>query len=252
MTNSSPIIGIPADRRELSPHVYHMAGEKYLTAVTEAIGGVPIIIPVLSGHFDMNTVLELVDGILLTGSYSNIEPAHYDGPTSAPGTLHDSARDAVTLPLIRTAIERGIPLFGICRGFQEMNVALGGSLHQRVHEVPGRHDHREDATQPLDIQYGPAHAVSFTEGGLLHSLTGKLEGEVNSIHWQGVDRLAPGLNAEATAPDGLVEAFTVNNAPGFTLAVQWHPEWRATQNPLSMAMFKAFGDACRQRAKVGN
>lgn len=248
MTNRKPIIGIPADRRELAPHVYHVVGEKYLTAVTDAAGGLPLMIPALAERIDLGAVLDLVDGILLTGSYSNVDPGRYAGPPSAPGTPHDPERDAVTLELIPAALERGIPLFAICRGFQEMNVALGGSLHQRVHEVPGMLDHREDKTQPLELQYGPAHEVVLTPGGLLHGLFGKDRVEVNSVHGQGVERLAPGLCVEATAPDGLAEAFRVEAAPAFNLAVQWHPEWRAVHNPLSMAMFEAFGEACRERA----
>lgn len=248
MTKLKPLIGVPADCRELDPHVYHVAGEKYLTAVTDAAGGLPLVIPALAGRIDIPALLERVDGILLTGSYSNVEPSRYGGPPSAPGTDHDPARDALTLALIPAALERGVPLLAICRGLQEMNVALGGTLHQRVHDVPGMLDHREDKTQPLAVQYGPAHEVSLTPGGLLQGLCGQTRVRVNSVHGQGVDRLAPGLYVEATAPDGLVEAFRVEAAPAFNLAVQWHPEWLARQNPLSAAIFEAFGEACRQRA----
>lgn len=249
MSARTPIIGVPADRRELAPHVYHVVGEKYLTAVTDAVGGLPLLIPALTGRLELDVVLDAVDGVLLTGSYSNIEPARYGGAPSAPGTLHDPARDALTLPLIERVLARGIPLFAICRGFQEMNVALGGTLHQRVHEVPGMMDHREDSTQPLDVQYGPAHEVALTPGGRMHRLLGTQSISVNSVHWQGVERLAPGLLVEAVAPDGLVEAFTVEGARAFTLAVQWHPEYRATENPVSMRLFAAFGEACREYAQ---
>ena len=165
-----------------------------------------------------------------------------------PGTLHDPHRDATTLSLIPRAIGAGVPVFGVCRGFQEMNVALGGTLHQRVHEVAGFDDHREDKEEPLDVQYGPAHEVNLEPGGLLMKIAGQDRITVNSLHWQGVDRLAPDLAVEARAPDGLVEAFRVKSAPGFALAVQWHPEWKVTTNPFSMALFAEFGRAARQRA----
>lgn len=247
MSASQPIVGVPADRRVLEPHAYHMVGEKYLTALVRAAGALPVLLPVLE-EVDTEALLAHVDGVLLTGSYSNVEPRRYGGPPSAEGTLHDLERDAFTLPLIPRIIERGMPLFAICRGFQEINVAFGGSLHQRVHEVPGMLDHREDATQPLEAQYAPAHEVVFSEGGLLRKLSGLERARVNSVHWQGVDRLGEGLRVEATAPDGLVEAFTVEEAAGFNLAVQWHPEWRAQDNALSRALFGAFGDACREYA----
>jgi putative glutamine amidotransferase len=194
--------------------------------------------------------LERLDGLLFTGSYSNVEPARYDGPPSADGTWHDPARDAFSLTLIPAALERGLPLLAICRGFQEMNVALGGSLHQALHELDGAQDHREDSAQPLEAQYGPAHAVELTPDGLLARLTGTASIEVNSLHTQGVDRLAPGLQVEGRAPDGIVEAYRLPSAPGFNLAVQWHPEWRAADNPVSRAIFGAFGTACAQRARA--
>lgn len=244
---SSPLIGVPADRKIIGPHPYHAVGEKYLAAITEAARAIPLIIPAMAERLSIEALLDTFDGLLFTGSYSNVEPAHYQGQPSVPGTEHDPARDVLTLALIPAALERGIPVLAICRGFQEFNVALGGSLHQRVHELPGMLDHREDDTQPLEVQYGPVHKVELCEGGLLQRLTGSSTIEVNSIHWQGIDRLAPGLHAEATAPDGLVEAFTAPDAPGFNLAVQWHPEWRATENPVSVSLFKAFGDACRAR-----
>jgi putative glutamine amidotransferase len=161
--------------------------------------------------------------------------------------LHDPHRDATTLSLIPRAVASGVPVLGVCRGFQEMNVAMGGTLHQRVHEVGGFDDHREDKEQPLEAQYAPAHEVVLEPGGLLLSLAGQDRIEVNSLHWQGVDRLAPDLAVEARAPDGLVEAFRVKSAPAFALAVQWHPEWQVMQNPFSQALFAEFGKAARTR-----
>lgn len=243
-----PIVGIPADRRIYTGHPFHMAGEKYLAAVVRSVDAVPLIIPVLSEMLDIKALLGHVDGILLSGSYSNVEPHRYAGEPSEEGTLHDPHRDAVTLPLIRLLLENAVPLFAICRGYQEFNVAMGGSLHQKVREVPGYNNHLENPDDPLDVQYGPSHAVALAEGGLLRDLTGKATVMVNSLHAQGVARLGDGLSVEATADDGLVEAFRVADAPAFNLGVQWHPEWRSTEDELSTVMFKEFGDACRERA----
>jgi putative glutamine amidotransferase len=225
-----------------------MAGEKYLKALADAAEALPLIVPVLADLVDVDELLSRCDGILLTGSPSNVEPQHYDGAASREGTLHDPARDALTLPLARRALERGIPLFAVCRGFQELNVALGGTLHQHVHEVPGFRTHKEDPGDPLEVQYGPAHPVTLVEGGLLRRLAGTDTVMVNSLHSQGIRRLAGGITVEALADDGLVEAFTVDEAPAFALAVQWHPEWQVNSNPFSMKLFKVFGDACREYA----
>ena len=245
MSKPRPLIGVISDRQEISKHQYHMVGEKYVAALVQASGVYPVAIPTLDFDHKVADVLERLDGIFLTGSLSNVEPHHYKGNPSREGTRHDPERDEVALKLIQLAIEMGLPLFAVCRGFQEMNVALGGTLHQLVHEVPGYLVHKEDSSQPYEVQYGPAHRVEFVEGGLLARITGMKNTMVNSLHSQAVDRLAPGLNSEARAEDGLVEAFTASDAPGFTLGVQWHPEWRALENSLSQAMFKAFGDACR-------
>jgi putative glutamine amidotransferase len=164
-----------------------------------------------------------------------------------PGTLHDPHRDATTLSLIPRAVANAVPVFGVCRGFQEMNVAMGGTLHQRVHEIEGLDDHREVKEQPLEVQYGPAHEVVLEPESVLRRLAGKERVSVNSLHWQGVDRLAPDLAVEARATDGLVEAFRVKSAPTFALAVQWHPEWQVMSNPFSMALFAEFGRAARQK-----
>lgn len=232
----------------LGVHPFHAVGEKYIRAVAEAAGAIPLLIPALSDLLSSEEILERVDGILFTGSPSNVEPHHYDGTPSEPGTLHDPHRDAITLPLIPGAVRAGVPVFGVCRGFQEMNVAFGGTLHQKLQEVAGLADHREDSTQPLDIQYGPAHDVMLEPGGLLRALAGTDKVRVNSLHAQGIDRLAAGLVAEARAPDGVIEAFRVKDAPRFAVAVQWHPEWQVMNNALARALFAAFGAASRERA----
>jgi len=250
MALSRPLIGIPADRRMIGLHPFHVVGEKYARAVLEAAGAVPLLVPSLAEELGMDELIERLDGIVFTGSPSNVEPHHYAGPPSDPGTLHDPARDATTLPLIRKAVQAGVPVFGICRGFQEMNVAFGGTLHQKLHEVPGHLDHRDDETQPLDVQYGPAHEVTLEPGGLLHALAGTDRIRVNSLHNQGIDRLGPPLAVEARAPDGVVEAFRVRDAARFAVAVQWHPEWKVMSNPFSRALFAAFGAASRERAQT--
>jgi len=243
-----PLVGVPADRRIIDPHPFHMVGEKYLDALMQGSEVLPLITPVMPGDVDIDALLQQFDGIFLTGSYSNVEPYHYNGSPSEEGTLHDPHRDAVTLPLAKKALATGVPLLAVCRGFQELNVALGGTLHQKVHEVAGYHNHLENKDDPLDKQYGPSHAVNLADGGLLRKLAGSDTVIVNSLHSQGVARLARGVSVEAVADDGLIEAFQVDDGPGFALAVQWHPEWRAMENDFSRAIFKAFGDACRVRA----
>ena len=245
---SKPVIGVPACRRIVDPHPFHMVGEKYLQALVDAADALPLIIPVLAEQMDLDEILEQVDGLLFTGSPSNVEPHHYNGEPSEPGTLHDPNRDSLTLPLAKRAFEKGVPVLALCRGHQELNVVLGGTLHQKVHEVPGYDRHKENPDDPLDKQYGPAHEVHLVEGGLLHKLAGTSTVMVNSLHSQGVAKLADGVTVEAISPDGLIEAFTVDSANGFALSIQWHPEWQFSENELSTEIFKAFGNACRAYA----
>lgn len=246
--SSKPVIGLPADRRLVDPHPFHMAGEKYVQAIVDGSDGLPFIIPALGDPLDVGEIIAHVDGILLTGSPSNIEPYHYEGQPSEPGTLHDPHRDALTLPLARRAMAEGVPVLAICRGFQELNVALGGTLHQKVHELPGHRMHKENPQDPLDIQYGPSHEIRLVPGGILHKLAGSDTVKVNSLHSQGVARLAEGVTVEAVADDGLIEAFVVDSVPGFALSVQWHPEWQVRLNDFSTAIFRTFGEACRAYA----
>lgn len=244
-----PLIGVPADRKQIGPHPFTAVGEKYLRAVIDGAGGLPLVIPAVQPPLPEQTglrrYLDMVDGLLLTGSHSNLEPHHY-GQAPAPGEdLRDPARDHGAMALIPMALSLGMPVLAICRGFQELNVALGGSLHQRLHAVPGLREHREDTQAPLDVQYAPAHPLQLTADGLLAGLAGGTTVEVNSLHGQGIDRLGEGLVVEAAADDGLIEAVRLRGAE-FVLGLQWHPEWRATDNPFSMAIFGAFGDACRR------
>jgi putative glutamine amidotransferase len=245
-----PLIGIPADRRLCGKHYFHMVGEKYIQAIAVGAKAMPVLIPALGSETDLSTLLHECDGLLLTGSASNVEPHHYGGPASEPGTLHDPNRDATTLPLIPRAIAAGLPVLAICRGFQEMNVAYGGTLHQRLHEVDGLLDHREDESTPLDVQYGPAHEVLLEPGGCLRKIAGQDRLQVNSLHWQGVRTLGKELLVEARAPDGVVEAFRVAASTDFALGLQWHPEWQFENNPFSSALFAEFGEASRRRASI--
>lgn len=249
MRPRKPIIGVPADRRLLGSHWFHCVGEKYLKAVADAAQALPLIVPAFGEGLELEVLLERCDGVLLTGSPSNVEPGRYRGPPSAPGTWHDPERDATTLPLIPRAVAAGLPLLAVCRGFQEMNVAYGGTLHQQLHAVPGFMVHKEDESQPLESQYGPAHTVELTPGGVLAGLAGATSIQVNSLHSQGIDRLGEGLVVEGRAPDGVIEAVRVQDARGFALAVQWHPEWQVLTNDFSTALFAAFGAAARAHAR---
>ncbi len=235
----SPIVIVPACTRQLGSHPYHIMQMKYVEAVLSAAGCMPLVLPAFAARTDWEAVLAVADGVMLTGSPSNVHPSHFAEDVHNPALPLDPARDQTTLPLIRKALQRGIPLFAICRGFQEINVALGGSLHQAVQEVKGLNDHREPEGE-LDVQYGPSHAVSITPGRRLAAILGQAGSVmVNSLHGQGINRLAAGLCVEARAEDGLVEAYSVEHVPGFALAVQWHPEWKAHENPQSQTFFVA-------------
>ncbi len=248
MSAEKPLVGVVSDRRQIdSAHYFHMIGEKYLQALVDAAGVYPVGLPSLTDGLDIPEILGRLDGLFLTGSPSNVEPERYDGHSSKSGTRHDPERDAAALSLIPAAVQSGLPLFAVCRGFQEMNVAFGGTLHQLVHEIPGFHSHKENPDDPLDVQYGPSHKVSFAPAGMLRRITGQSDATVNSLHSQAVDRLADELSVEATADDGLIEGFIVRDAPAFALGVQWHPEWQVQADEASTAIFRAFGEACRKQ-----
>jgi putative glutamine amidotransferase len=244
-TRRLPIVGIPACVRTINERVFHTVSEKYPNAVIEAARCLPILIPAVGPRIDPWGMLDALDGLLLTGSPSNVHPSEYGSTPSHPETLHDLARDATTLPLIREAVRRDLPILAICRGIQELNVALGGTLHQRVHEIPGRLNHRSHKESP-DGHYGPAHGVALTPGGLLAGLADASEIMVNSLHSQGIDRPAPDLRVEGVAPDGQIEAVCLPGAR-FVVGVQWHPEYKALENPFSRALFAAFSRACSTR-----
>ena len=234
------VVGIPACNKWLADIVQHATPVRYAAAVMGGSGALPILLPPIGEA--MIGLLDRIDGLLVPGSPSNVEPHRYGASLSSTPDRHDPERDATTLPLIRAALERGMPVLAICRGLQELNVALGGSLHQQVHDVTGRMDHRE-RPGTIDEQYRPSHSVAVS--GRLARIVGKTEIRVNSLHEQAIDRLADGLVAEALAPDGTVEGVRVAEARGWTLGVQWHPESHYAEDAPSLAIFRAFGDACR-------
>ncbi len=243
-----PLIGTTCERMAADGYYWHRVEEHYPVAIIEACGGIPVIIPSLAQRLDHCALLQRLDGLLLTGGASNIEPEFYGQASEQPHSPRDRLRDETTFALIRTAVAMGVPVFGICRGLQEMNVALGGTLHQRVHRVAGRFDHREDKAAPVEQQYSLAHRVSLQAGGMLAALSAAGEVEVNSVHGQGIDQLAPGLRIEALAADGLIEAVSLPGAAAFTCAVQWHPEWFAQTTPFCRTLLENFGEACRRYA----
>jgi putative glutamine amidotransferase len=249
LDSAAPLIGIPVDVRRLDDQPFHVVGEKYITAISDAAAGLPMLIPALGQRFDLEDLIRRLDGLLLTGSPSNVAVHHYGGPPDRADSPQDPDRDALTLPLIRTALAAGLPIFCICRGFQELNVALGGTLHTQVHQQDGRNDHRAPQGS-YDERYGPRHPVQLVPGGAFTRILGTAEIQVNSLHWQGIDRLADDLIVEGRAADGTIEAVQVKNARNFALGVQWHPEYRAEENPVSLALFRAFGDAARALASA--
>lgn len=223
----------------------HAASDTYVRAVDQVVDAIPVLLPANGEAADVASLLARLDGIILTGSRSNVLPSLYGGPAHAEGTPEDEKRDRMTLPLIREAVARGIPVLAICRGLQEMNVALGGSLHQRLQDLPGRMDHSTPLHPDPRVRTGKAHSVRVTPGSWLHRLTGRSELDVNSLHNQGIDRLAPGLTAEGVAADGTIEAVRHIGGAGLAVGVQWHPEYDFPTDQVSRSIFAAFGAALR-------
>jgi putative glutamine amidotransferase len=247
------MVWLPADHRLMGDHGHLMPflllGDKYARAVKVGAQAQPVMFP-LAETGDISGLLSMVDGVMLTGSPSNVHPSHFAEDVTDPSLPLDPARDALTLALVKACVHEGVPLLGVCRGFQEINVALGGTLHQRVHEVPGLMDHREPKTAPFEEQYAPSHPIRLAPGSVFETWAGGAEAMVNSLHGQGINQLAPGLEALGHAPDGLVEAFGVKGAHTFAYAMQFHPEWRCWETPFYAAIFEAFGKACRQRMSL--
>lgn len=239
-----PLVGLPACAADLSGVPNHVCRANYVRAVLDA-GCLPVILPAIGPSLASTELVDTLDGLVLTGSVSNVDPARYHQPRDV-SKVYDEARDTTVFPLIHVAIATGIPVLGICRGLHEINVALGGSLFQNVHEAAGKMDHREDESQPRAIQYAPVHRVSLTPGGAMERIFGRSELKVSSLHWQGIDRLGDGLIVEALADDGLVEAVTLAGSTNPVLAVQWHPEW-FPDDPDGKMLFRHFARACQRR-----
>ncbi|MEZ5525478.1 MAG: gamma-glutamyl-gamma-aminobutyrate hydrolase family protein [Pseudomonadales bacterium] len=247
-----PVIGIICDAfgRDGKPdRLFHGVAEEYIRAIADGTNCTPVLIPVsTNGEFDVEAYSQLIDGLLLTGSRTNVHPDRYSGQASKPGTLHDLKRDISSFTLIEKALETRLPVFGICRGFQEINVALGGTLHQELTDIEGKQDHARFLSLPQPEQYKDSHKISLTENGLLHRLTGQLRISINSLHHQGIDRLADTLVLEGIADDDTPEAFRLADPAHFFLAVQWHPEWHLKTDPVSRVLFNAFGEAVKKYA----
>ncbi len=239
------IVGIIADTGNLHGNRVFFSGERYLKALTELTEVHPILIPPLGKN--IFSLLDRLDGVMLTGNVSNVHPSLYGQAETEKHPPYDEDRDSTAIPYLEKIIEQEIPLIAICRGFQELNVAFGGTLHPAIHEIEGRLDHRRIQTDDAAIRYAPRHRVTLTEGGLFKSWVKTDEIMVNSLHFQGVEKLGDGLKVEATAEDGTIEGFTVENAKGFTAAVQWHPEYEPATNIFSKCFYEAFAEAVLSR-----
>ena len=243
-----PLVLVSSDLRSIDGMSWHMTPSTYLEAVVYGAGAIPVILPSLGGAIDLDSVLDRVDGLLFTGSKSNVHPSLYGEDPTPDHEPYDPARDATTLPLIRRAVDRGIPLFAICRGYQELNVALGGTLHTEIQTFEGRMDHRAPEAPTNDERYVIRHEIHVVREGCIGRVLDTDRIDVNSLHRQGVGTLAERLMIEATAPDGTIEAVSVRDAKAFAVGVQWHPEYWVRSDHPSSRLFAAFGDAVRARA----
>ncbi len=241
-----PVVGIIGNAHLINDeYPAHAGGTMNSTAISRVAGCLPMIIPPDPGLVQVDELLETCDGFLLTGGRPNVHPAEYgEPPTEAHGTF-DRCRDAITLPLVRACVERGQPVLGVCRGFQEVNVAMGGTLHPEIRDLPGRDNHRMPPDGTLEEKFGLRHVVTLSESGPFARLFGAQEVLTNTLHGQGIKDPGARIVIDGHAPDGTPEALFVRDAPGFTLSVQWHPEWNAEQDPVSRPLFDAFGAACR-------
>ena len=247
MKDRKPLIGITGDYikvRDVMPAA--AAYEVYSRAVNNGAKGLPWIIPPLGPELDLDAIVDRLDGIVFTGARSNVQPHHYDGGPAPEDNPEDPARDSTTLPLVPKILERGVPMLCICRGMQELNVALGGTLHQEIHKVPEKKDHRAADHLTPEQKFAPVHHVRIEPGGVLAKLAPGTEFQVNSVHGQGIDQLSKRLHVEARADDNVIEAVSVDGSKSFALGVQWHPEWDFAQHPLYHAIWDAFGAACRK------
>jgi putative glutamine amidotransferase len=253
MSNSSrPLICISANAMEAADrrHLVHATGERNVDALMKMVDCIPVLLPPVGEDIDCADLVSRMDGVILTGGRANVEPHNYGGPEFPPDEPIDPGRDALVLPLVRACIAAHVPVFGICRGIQEINVAMGGTLHYRVHEIPGMNDHRMPRHADVTVEeiFRLNHAIKLTEGGLFQSLVGTDEVMINSLHGQGVDRLADDLLVEAVSPDGVIEGLRYKDESQFVVGVQWHAEWQPDEHSLSGELYKAFGEAACARA----
>ncbi|UYV36100.1 gamma-glutamyl-gamma-aminobutyrate hydrolase family protein [Rhodobacteraceae bacterium D3-12] len=249
-----PVVGIIGNQHMINDtYEVHAGGAMNSDAVANAAHCLPLLIPSDPRYVKVDELLEVCDGFVLTGGRPNVHPEEYgENATPAHGDF-DRGRDAITLPLVRACAERGQPFLGICRGFQEVAVAFGSSLHPEIRDLPGRDNHRMPPDGTLEEKFALRHTVSFSEGGVFHQLMGAQEVMTNTLHGQGIARAGERVVIDGYAPDGTPEAIFIKDAPGFTLSVQWHPEWNATADPVSRPLFEAFGAACQawRAARVG-
>lgn len=246
MSRKRPVVGIIGNSHLINDqYPAHAGGTMNSQAVAEVAGAMPLLIPADPRYVSVAELLEVCDGFLLTGGRPNVHPEEYgEEPTPAHGDF-DRGRDAIVLPLVRACVERGQPFMGVCRGFQEVNVALGGTLYPEIRDLPGRMNHRMPPEGSLEEKFALRHAVTFRDGGVFHRLMGTREVMTNTLHGQGIKTPGKRIVIDGYAPDDTPEALYVEGAPGFTLAVQWHPEWNAASDPVSRPLFTAFGEAVR-------
>lgn len=242
-----PLIALTCDVFDKEGLPFHAAGDKYVRAIAGCAHGLPLLVPSIGDDLDIAALLERIDGLVVTGATSNVHPPLYGHQPSPAHEPYDHHRDATTLALIRAAIDAGLPLFCICRGFQELNVVFGGTLATEIQQQPGNLDHRAPQSDDFDVRYGPAHDIDIVPGGVLHDILGERRITVNTVHRQAIAELGAGLVVEARAGDGIIEAVSVAGAGDFALGVQWHPEYKACDNPVSAKLFAAFGAAARAR-----
>lgn len=245
---NQPLVAVSTDVKQFENYRWHAAPQQYLEAALSAAGVLPVLLPSFGDRIDFDSLLASVDGVMVTGSRSNVHPSLYGGDASEANGPYDPDRDATTLPLIRAAVERGVPLLAICRGIQEMNVALGGTLATEIQELEGRIDHRAPVSDIQDERFAIRQTVSIKPDSCLAGVFGAGDIRVNSVHRQAIDRLGPNLRVEAVAEDGTVEAVAVRDSRAFAVGVQWHPEYWARSDDASARIFRAFGDAVRDHA----
>lgn len=244
-----PVVGIIGNQYVIEErYPVHAVGRMNLDAVAHVANAMPYVIAADPALVSVDELMQVCDGFLLTGGRANVHPDHYGEPPSAAHGAFDEARDAITLPLVRACVEAGQPILGLCRGFQEINVAMGGTLDPEIRDLPGRDNHRMPPDGTLEEQFALRHLVTLDEGGIFHRLLGSREVMTNTLHGQGIRAPGPRIAVEGRAVDGTIEAIHVSGAAGFALAVQWHPEWNAATDPVSRPLFEAFGAAARRWA----